>query len=88
MGGYDLQDSLTSTIYRLPLANEATTWQSVKITLPKPICSVGLHQLADDSIMIFGGRRNNATTCDMMLLVQKARGQMSIRMLKDKSGNL
>ena len=51
------------------------------------MCFVGLQQISDDSVLIFGGW-NTAATRDVMNLVEKANGVLSIRQFKDKSGNL
>jgi len=64
-----------------------TTWSKLKITLPKPMCFVGVHQIAVDSIIIFGGW-NATPQKDVMNLIEKANGVLSIRAFKDKSGNM
>ena len=49
---------------------------------------MGLIQLADGQVIIFGGWKSGALTPDVVNLVEKANGNFSIKQFKDKSGNL
>lgn len=51
------------------------------------MCNVGLHQIASDSVIIFGGW-NGTPQKEVMNLIEKSNGVLSIRAFKDKSGNM
>lgn len=46
---------------------------------------VGLQQISEDSILVFGGYdSNNAVSNEVTMLVDKKNGEYSIRVFKDK----
>jgi len=45
IGGFDVQDQLTSSIQRLNMEDTNASWQVLKIQLPKPMSDVGLMKI-------------------------------------------
>ena len=49
---------------------------------------MGLQEISTDSHLIFGGYQQDAKISDVMMLLEKPNGGLSIKKFKDNSGNL
>lgn len=76
---------MTATILKLDCAQKNAQWQTIGKSLHKPMSMVGLQQINEDSILVFGGFDTaNAVSNELTMLVDKGNDEFSIRVFKDK----
>ena len=76
---------MTATILKLDCTEKNAQWKLIGKSLHKPMSMVGLQQISEDSILVFGGFDTaNAVSNEVTMLVDKGSDEFSIRVFKDK----